>query len=208
VVQPNAPGAPPLSSWSAVDDAKVHAFMLRVIKVFALNPKRVHVTGFSQGGAMTWRFICAHADLLASAAPAAACAVGGLGDACFTASAQPKVELPLLYLHGTKDALAGYACAQTSLDAIAKLWTLGAAQQVAGDGQYQHLRRLSAKGTVVEHLRHDYVAASPILAGHCYPGSSDPGTVPGQLFPFGCVKPNGFVWGEHVMQFFLAHPKP
>ena len=33
--------------------------------------ERILLGGFSQGGAMTWRFICAHADLLASAAPAA-----------------------------------------------------------------------------------------------------------------------------------------
>jgi hypothetical protein len=58
---------------------------------------------------------------------------------------------------------------------------------------------------VFEFLSHDYVAASPILGGHCYPGSTDPGGQSGQLFPFGCVAPNDFTWGVEVMKFFMAH---
>lgn len=34
-----------------------------------IDPMRIHMTGFSQGGALSWRFICDHADVLASVAP-------------------------------------------------------------------------------------------------------------------------------------------
>jgi hypothetical protein len=43
------------------------------------------------------------------------------------------------------------------------------------------------------------------VVGHCYPGSTDPRTELGQLFPFGCVPPNDFTWGVEAMQFFVAH---
>jgi hypothetical protein len=60
---------------------------------------------------------------------------------------------------------------------------------------------------VIEFLSHDYAADNAIIRGHCYPGSTDPGDAPGQLFPFGCEGRNGFVWGEIAMQFFIDHPK-
>ncbi|GIS33212.1 MAG: hypothetical protein Ct9H90mP4_11260 [Gammaproteobacteria bacterium] len=33
--------------------------------------ERIHITGFSQGGYMSWRFICKYSDVLASAGPLA-----------------------------------------------------------------------------------------------------------------------------------------
>ena len=70
-----------------------------------------------------------------------------------------------------------------------------------------------------EFLEHDDYESSSVfpadppagiaLKGHCFPGSMD-WTVsePGQLMSFGCAAPTDFHWGERVIAFFMAHPKP
>jgi len=206
VVQPNADPAPPLSDWAAAkDDPKVFNFMQRTINAFHVNPKRIHFTGFSQGGDMTWRFICDHADLIASAAPAA---FGqSAQEACFSKGVAPKREMPILYMHGTKDALIAFSTAQTSRDAVIKVLGMTKGAPVSQDAMHVWDRYTNAKGTVFEMLQHDYTGAS-LIQGHCYPGSADPGGQPGQVFSFKCNQASPVTWGEAVMQFFLAHPMP
>lgn len=204
VVQPNAPGTPPLSSWTpGADDDKVFAFLELARRVWHTDPKRTHFTGFSQGGMMTWRFICEHADVLASAAPAA-------GSGCaFTGTDTPSRELDILQLHGTKDALVSFTgAAIPQRDAVIAAWQMDAGTKLAGDASFTRTRYTSAKGTAFEFLEHDY-SAGPCLVtidGHCFPGSDDPGGRKGQACSFKCEPPNAFVWGEAVMAFFIAHP--
>lgn len=205
VVQPNANPAPPLASWKPPgDDDHVYAFFQLAVAAWQLDPKRLHFTGFSQGGAMTWRFICAHSDVLASAAPAAE-------EACFDGASAPAHEIPILFMHGTKDALVPFANATKQRDAVVAAWQMDAGQQIAGDGTFTRTRYTSPKGTVFEFIQHDYEAGSCLLklGGHCFPGSDDhAGGLPGQACAFACIAPNAFTWGEEVMQFFIAHPKP
>ena len=66
---------------------------------------------------------------------------------------------------------------------------------------------------IFEYLQNDYIVPPPLvpvaLQGHCIPGGSDlpaNGTL-GQTMYFSCAQPNAFVWGQLVMQFFIAHPK-
>ncbi len=204
VVQPNATPAPPAASWSpGTDDDKVFDFMMRAIEVFGVDENRVHFTGFSQGGWMSWRFACAHADVLASVAPAAAC-----GDPeCDFETAVPSRPLSILYMHGTADALVDYACAEPRKDAVIAAFGLGA-ETVVSEGEGYRWTRYEAAGTTLEFIAHDYVAeGNTIIDGHCFPGSTDPGGAPGQLFPFGCTGESGFVWGEAVIDFFETHPR-
>jgi len=74
VLQPSAPGGILSSAWSPSNDAQVFALMQRVINVWHVDRKRVHFDVYSMGAWMTWRFICAHSDVLAWAASIA----GGL----------------------------------------------------------------------------------------------------------------------------------
>jgi polyhydroxybutyrate depolymerase len=204
VIQPNASGAPPTAIWNpSVDYAKVWSFFELARGVFAIDPKRVHMTGFSQGGRMTFTFACAHADTIASAAPAAE-------TGCTEAELRGiKRELPILYMHGHSDALISFtAAAIPQRDAIVAGWTMGSPAMVGSDATHSWSRYTNAKGSVFEFIEHDYAAPTVILKGHCYPGSSDPKTVGGQLFSFACTGPNAFVWGEEVMKFFKAHPLP
>lgn len=204
VVQPNANPAPPQSSWTPLtDDPKVFGFLQLAMQTFAIDKKRVHMTGFSQGGMMTFRFLCAHADVFASVAP-------GAGTGCtFTTNDKPSREIPVLYMHGTKDALVSFTGAGLpQRNAVIAGWNMSQGQVIASDSTYARTRYTSPKGTVLEFIQHDYTAATFVLSGHCYPGSTDPGNVPGQVFPFKCIGQNSFTWGEEVMKFFVAHPAP
>jgi alpha/beta superfamily hydrolase len=218
VVQPNANNG---LFDATTDDAKVFAFAQSAIAVFHLDPKRVHMTGFSQGGYMTWRFICQHTEFLASAAPAAAAGMANISDetdCSFTGTDRPSSELDVLYMHGTQDALVDFQNALVKRDAVTAAFELGAGEMVAGDSTFRRTRYSNARGTIFEFIDHDYVSNSSFPAdpplgiaieGHCYPGSSDQmPTEPGQLMAFGCVPPNSFNWGESVLAFFMAHRKP
>jgi hypothetical protein len=203
VLQPDAPGAPPLAAWSGAEDKAVYNFMLRVITTWHVNTKRIHITGFSQGGQMTWRFLATYGALLASAAPAGF---------CWGFTGPPKVKVPLLYMQGTKDSAVELCCntAQKSvLEPLTAKWQLGAGTVMAKGAGYEHMRYTGPGGALLEVLTHDYVATSTILAGHCYPGSKDvTPSITGQLFGFACTGKNPIHWGEIAMKFFVAHPKP
>lgn len=211
VVQPNATPAPPAASWTpGADDDKVFDFMMRLVAAFHVDERRIHFTGFSQGGAMSWRFACAHADVLASVAPAAACSNGpsALQDCTFMGDDVPSEPLPILYMHGTTDALVSFDCALPRRDTVVAEFGLGKEEVVAeGDG-YRWTRHEGDGRGLFELIQHDYSAAALILGGHCYPGSDDPGDAPGQLFSFKCEDESGFSWGEAVIDFFDAHPRP
>jgi len=222
VIQPSANPAPPQASWSASDEPKVYDFVTRAIAVYAIDADRVHMTGFSQGGFMTWRFLCAHAELFASVAPAAAassCPVVGNpsgAPACsFTGAEIPSRKLPILYMHGrADDNYIPFACAQPQVDAIVSQWGLTANGVIASSPTFTRTRWSDAAGTVVELLVHDYASRAQVplvsaseLQGHCFPGSTDPGNQPGQLFSFRCQQPASFVWGAEVVEFFIAHPR-
>jgi polyhydroxybutyrate depolymerase len=204
VVQPNALPAPPLqmTNWNpATDDDKVLALVKLARTVFQIDAKRVHMTGFSSGGAMAFRILCKHADAFASIAAAA-------GPGCtFAAGDMPSREVPLLYMQGTRDKLENYqSSAIPQRDKIIAGWKMGPGAAVAGDAKYKRTRYTSPSGTAFEFIQHDYVASAFLLGGHCYPGSSDPGNAQGQMMPFGCTGTTAFAWGEEAMAFFLAHP--
>lgn len=210
VVQPNANPAPPAASWTPnVDDSALMAFMQRVAAAFHVDPDRLHFTGFSQGGFMSWRVVCAYADLLASVAPAAACGNDlPIADCQFTQDEQPSVPVDILYLHGTDDVLVPYGCAPTRRDAVVAAYDLGPEELVADGAGYTWTRHTGPDGTVLEFVTHEYNAANTLLlGGHCYPGSDDPGDAPGQLFSYACVDPTELHWGTMVIDFFDAHPR-
>jgi len=214
VVQPSANPAPPQARWTADDEPRVYDFLTRAIAVYGVDPDRVHMTGFSQGGFMTWRFVCQHADLFASVAPAAAATNCGAPACSFTGSELPSRQLDILYMHGSADHnYIPFGCAQPQVEAIVGAWGL-ADQGVIASGTGFTRRRYANANATLEFLVHDYSSNAQVplvsaskLQGHCYPGSTDDGGAPGQLFPFRCEQPAGFVWGNEVVSFFVAHPK-
>ena len=205
VVQPSANPAPPLASWTpGSDDDKVFATVELFARVFHTDPKRLHFTGFSQGGAMTWRMLCRHADAWASVAPAAE------GGCPFTSSNRPSREVPTLYLFGTLDSIVSYpGTAVPQRNAVVSGWGMSGPVTVAADAGYSRVRYTSDAGTPFEYVTHQYTGTCLVaIGGHCFPGSTDPGTATGQTCSFRCNGMNGFDWGTEVLEWFDSHRKP
>ena len=209
VVQPNANPAPPAASWNpGIDDGPVFDFMVRMADAFHVDRDRLHFTGFSQGGYMTWRMLCEHADVLASVAPAAACGIDPLGDCTFIGDDTPSESVDVLFLHGTSDVLVPYPCAPVRRDAVVETFGLGDEEVVTENEEYRWTRHTGDDGSVVEFITHEYSAENVVvLGGHCFPGSDDPGDATGQLFSYACVEPTDLIWGEAILDFFDAHPR-
>jgi dienelactone hydrolase len=166
----------------------------------------VHVTGFSRGGFVTWRLLCDHADLFASAAPGGAGDGTGFGEAtCFSQGRMPSRHIPILFLLGRTDMSVGYASMTQIRDAALAAYGAGNMQILAQDPDYQHQQW---GGGVLETFDHGYETvpdgAWANARGHCIPGSTMDPYAPQYAIP--CKLPNAFVWGEEVMKFFLAHP--
>ncbi|MEZ5573047.1 MAG: hypothetical protein R3E64_13625 [Halioglobus sp.] len=102
VVQPGELSEP--SSWvPGRDYDTVFDFMQQAIDAFDVDEDRVHITGFSQGGRMSWKFVCDHSDIIASAAPLSATDID-----CFADGGGPARQVPLFFISGTNDILVGY----------------------------------------------------------------------------------------------------
>jgi poly(3-hydroxybutyrate) depolymerase len=219
----DAPGAP-------ADDTRVMNILTQVIQAFHADTNRIHMTGFSEGGFMSWRWFCQHSDMLASVAPgAAAWKCANLANAgltppeigCEFAGADvPARDIPVLFMQGTKDGLVDPKCVDTWLTSnVYPTLKLDAGQKIAGDTTYTRTRFLNSAGVPFEYISHDYSSTSSFLGvaivGHCYPGSTDLAVTPpaqtvippDQIMSFGCNDQTSFNWGEEVMKFFIAHPK-
>jgi poly(3-hydroxybutyrate) depolymerase len=213
VVAPTGPpyGGQPGSTWSSANDATLVGITNNVASVFHVNAARIHVTGFSRGAFVTWRLICDHSDLFASAAP------GGAGDGtnfgevtCFSQGRAPAHPIPILFLMGRTDASVGYASLTQIRDAAIANYGLTGPAMYPNDANASRNVWSSASGpTVIETWDHAYetVNDGPFASakGHCIPGSiTDPYAA---QYAIPCKLPTSFVWGDEVMSFFQQHPR-
>jgi polyhydroxybutyrate depolymerase len=65
-----------------------------------IDPSRIYMVGFSNGGMMMYRFLCTHADMLAGGASVAGTSV---------AHCLPSASIPLMHVAGTADTVIPYA---------------------------------------------------------------------------------------------------
>ena len=212
-----APTGPPFglgqpgSTWRSSNDATLVDIVTQFAAVFRVDPKRIHVTGFSRGSFVTWRLLCDHADLFASAAPSGAGNGTSFGEAtCFSAGRTPSRTLPLLFLMGRTDTSVGYSSMVTIRDAAIANYGATGPVAVTQDGSYRHDRWTGPGDAIIETFDHAYetVADGPWAQarGHCIAGSTMDPYAPQYAIP--CKLPNAFVWGDEVMGFFRAHPMP
>jgi poly(3-hydroxybutyrate) depolymerase len=149
------------------------------------------MTGFSQGGMMSYRQLCAHAEQLASVAPVA-------GGGCFDGQ-EPAVEVPILYIHGHDDLVVSWsAVAVPQRDAVLAAWDFGEPDVIESDDNFTATRWTTSSGTPFELWEHDF-NGSFIAAGHCLPGPDDGGE-------FRC-EASEFDQAEIVLDFFAEHPR-
>lgn len=224
VVSPTGPAigtingtAYPGSTWNPTQDAKVVAITKLFAKVFKADPKRIHATGFSRGGHMTWRLGCDQSNLFASIAP------GGAGNSstqllvnapeptCFQSGRSPARKLPILVLQGRTDAL--YAGIVSIKNAAMADYGITQAQvdTVSNDTKVLRQRTNKAGAPVVEWFDHGYEVAPGTTAlfatakGHCIPGSPVAPNAP--QYAIACSTPS-LDWGAEVLAFFERTPMP
>ena len=202
VVHPSSPSG----AWNLQSDPPILTdFMRRMINAFHVDTKRVHITGFSMGSAMTFWFLCNHPELIASAGPVTGSSaeqtrVEATGAPCIAsidASWQPRV--PILFMSGIQDpALTIQAARDRTQGIVSRLGLTGGAQ-VAGDARYTRKRWEGSGGMVFDFLEHNY--ANALIGGHCIPGEPSANFI-------SCTDTNTLHWGQTVLQWFIDHPKP
>lgn len=208
VVQPTAPkDALQQPSWTQPTHAPlVYTFVHDLAQSLPIDPKRIHAMGFSQGGGMTFRLMCTHAETFASIAP------GGALPGCeFTGTNVPSEEVDILQMHGRVDGVVNFmAQAIPQRDAVLNGgWPFGAPTTLVDDGKHKATRYTTTSGTVFEFWEHDYQTSAVVafvpLKGHCVPGGTDFNGFPAG---YSCQDMNTFAFGQIAMQFFIDHPKP
>lgn len=186
------------------DPPKIFEVFKRVIDVFHVDPSRVHITGFSQGGATTFWFLEHANDILASAAPVA----GALNQPTW-ANDQWQPQVPMLIMNGIKDQASSIDSSRMLVDAIVSGLELTGGDEIEGDGHYSWKRWTGSGGMVLDYIEHDY-GGQALLDGHCIPGGID---VSGAANNFGlnattCTTGDiQLNWGPTVLQWFIDHPK-
>jgi polyhydroxybutyrate depolymerase len=218
VVQPTAPGGL-IPEWTPKQDPEIHAFVDRMVEAFHVNERRIHVTGYSQGGSMTWRFICESQPRYASFAPSnGGPTCDNFPDPGYTclASGQdiPDRQAPVLYQHGRFDVRAPFACAERNRDELVRGWNLSLAGILAEDELHSRTRYVGESGVVFEFVEHGYRAQGDLLTalqvdGHCVPGGTQLSPWPETFCPvyLSCDGEPAYRWGEEVIDFFIRHPK-
>ena len=162
------------STWSPANDATLVDIVRQFADVFRVDQTKVHVTGFSRGGYTTWRLLCDHADLFASAAPAAAGATAA--GPCFAPGRVPSRKVPILFMLGRTDAAVTYPSATKIRDAAIAYYGATGPRVLASDATYSLSRWTSPDGVVIDVLEHGYENAADGswagAKGHCIPGST------------------------------------
>ena len=190
VVQPTAPGSPP--SWSSTHYPLVADFVEQAIDVWRVDSRRVHVTGFSQGGAMTNWMRCNRTDLFASAAPTAMS-----GSACANGS-----NMPTMYIQGVDDIFISQAAIDATIASYVNVYGLDRSIVLFDeDGVTETGYGSSTDPTTPAFVTVIHHHTSNGVVGHCVLGAPDPAD------PYGCDQYTAHPHGRLIVDFFLSNPK-
>jgi len=188
--------------WNmGIDHPKVHDMFLDAITTYRVNQNRTHITGFSQGGLMTWDFICYYPEDICSAAPIAASAqdswtIWSAGKSnCFEGRVSPpNPPIDILYHSGESDGLSSFRYAEDQRDGVLEAYGMAGLGTLVSESRTHEWRRwVNAAGTTFEFGAHD--------SGHCMP-TMGVGNGGGSGV-FACD--NEYNWGDAVVDFFTAH---
>lgn len=115
---------------TGVDDSAYLGTMLdEIMKSWPeIDPARVYVLGHSNGGFMSYRLACDHADTIA--------AIGVLAGDATTTTCEPTQPVSVLHMHGTADDVVPYAGAEPSVATWASYNGCGATHHTTGSADY------------------------------------------------------------------------
>ena len=91
------------------------------VSVYGINPHRVYMTGYSQGGNMAVRFACERPEKIAAAAAVASTMLTSLSNNC-----SPPMATPMLFMDGTADQQVPYDGTALGLCTVSNLCSISA----------------------------------------------------------------------------------
>jgi len=186
--------------FSFVDDAAyLRSVIEEVGRRFAVDPKRVFLTGHSNGGNMADRVACESADLVAGIASVAGPSRPDLG------SRWPSEPVSVLHIHGTADTrisfTGGYATNPTSPR------YLGAVENIQTWADYNGASNPVSDPTSTQDLTTDVAGLDTVVTRYTtFPpsGAVELWTINGA----GHVPTLSSQFSPRVIDWLLAHPKP
>jgi predicted peptidase len=105
VIAPDALGG----SWTDAQNEKAAVWLTRsAMKTYAIDPKKVVITGFSLGGEGAWFIGSRHQDLFTGVIPVAAPVAGG----------DVEWKVPVYVIHSDKDEVVPYSSAKRHADRV------------------------------------------------------------------------------------------
>ena len=181
---------------STVDDsAYLKSVIEQVQKTYNVDPKRIFLMGHSNGGFMSYRMACDHADTIA--------AIASLAGSTWNDDAKcaPKAPINVLQIHGTDDELVKYAGGTFAAPyPSAQVTTI----------KWAKLEGCSAGATtqpVPLDLDRDLPGAE--TTAYAYTGCSAGGSVALWSIAGGHHSPHlSDTFSAQVIDYLLAHPKP
>jgi len=182
---------------SKVDDSAYLARVVDDIKArYSVDPKRVYYLGHSNGGFMSYRMACDHADTIA--------AIASLAGAMFAdvSKCTPKEPVAVLQIHGTADSTINYTG-----DQINGVAYPGALQSVEAWANFNGCAAMSEPGP-------DLDLESSLSGAETNTQIFSTGCKPGGHAELWSIKGGGHIpslssdFAPKVIEFLLAHPKP
>lgn len=194
------------------DVGYLNALIDSLVARYPIDPKRIYMTGYSQGGNMTVRFACEHPEKIAAGAVIAATMRKSLERVC-----APSLPTPMMFFNGTADDQVPYAVGAISIQRdltgvgaltapnAAKWWA--DANQCPGSTERTNLPVTIQDGTSVYVDR--YTNCPPnrgaelytiVEGGHNWPGSLD--FVPRTGLTTQNIRANAEMW-----RFFMEHSR-
>lgn len=187
----------------ADDTGFIRALVESLLTELPVDPKRVFVTGMSNGGMMSYRLACEAADLFAAAAPVA----GALN----IPNCSPSAPISLVAFHGTADQSVRYEGGEPEIDADrAPRTDASVAESVGAFVQHNGCDETpltTRSGSIVTDIYGGCGGKSAVAlytvegGGHAWPGGR-------RGSPAGDPPTDELDATEVMWAFFESHPKP
>jgi len=184
-----------------INDVKfIDQLIDKLINNYRIDPKRVYVTGMSNGGMMAYRLAAEIPDKIAAIAPVSCTMV-------FDPPSEQARAMPILHLHSALDDIVPYAGTTNALgyyfppvDSVLTVWAIRdgcspKAQVLVDNAQYKEIQWLNAASEplIVYYLTKD--------GGHSWPGGDQ--VRPGAALPSTVIDANDLIWA-----FFKQYSLP
>ncbi len=187
-----------LTATESDDSAFLTALIDRVEAKFSVDPKRVYFAGHSNGGFMSYRMACEHADRVAAIVSVAGATFADVS-AC-----KPSQPVSVLQVHGTSDTVISFTGGSLFGRSFPRAQT-----SVATWAAYNGCGGAPAPGVGAKQLDLDDSLVGKDSSVTTFAGCAPGGAVELWTIDGGSHEPRLTTeFASSIMDFLLAHPKP